>query len=39
LENEIELCIIDVSKLSYFKLDNAKPYLNIILNIIKKKSG
>jgi hypothetical protein len=37
LENKIELCIIDVSKLSYFKLDNAKPYLNII--IIKKKSG
>ncbi len=36
LEKQIELCIIDVSKLSYFKESNAMPYLNIILNILNK---
>jgi len=37
LERGIELCIIDVSKLSYFKPDNAKKYLNIILEILNFK--
>ena len=37
LENNIELCIIDSSKLKYFKESNAKPYLDIICNIIDKK--
>jgi hypothetical protein len=37
LERNIELCIIDTSKLSYFKEKNAKPYLDIVCNIINKK--
>lgn len=37
LEQNIELCIIDTSKLSYFKEKNAKPYLDIICNIINLK--
>ena len=39
LERGIELCIIDVSKLSYFKETNAIPFLNIILNILKSRGG
>lgn len=39
LESKIELCIIDTSKLSYFKEKNAKPYLDIVCSIIKKKCG
>lgn len=34
LENGIELCIIDMSGLKYFKEKNAIKYLNIILQII-----
>jgi hypothetical protein len=37
LENGIELCTVDVSKLSYFKDSNAQPYLNIITDIINLK--
>jgi hypothetical protein len=37
LERNIELCIIDTSKLSYFKERNAKPYLGIVVDIINKK--
>lgn len=37
LENNIELCIIDSSKLSYFKPANAKKYLDIILKVLNKK--
>jgi hypothetical protein len=37
LERGIELCIIDSSQLKYFKESNAKPYLDIIVNIIKQK--
>jgi hypothetical protein len=37
-ESNIELCIIDSSKLKYFKESNAKPYLDIICDIINKKS-
>jgi hypothetical protein len=37
LERGIELCIIDVSKLSYFKPANVKKYLDIILEILNKK--
>jgi hypothetical protein len=39
LEQGIELCIIDSSNLKYFKESNAKPYLNIIIDIINKKNG
>jgi hypothetical protein len=39
LERGIELCIIDSSNLKYFKESNAKPYLDIIINIINKKSS
>ena len=39
LENNIELCIIDVSKLNYFKKTNAIPFLNIILNVLKRRGG
>lgn len=39
LERGIELCIIDSSSLKYFKENNARPYLDIIINIIKNKSG
>ena len=34
LERGIELCIIDSSKLKYFKESNCIPYLNMITNII-----
>lgn len=37
IENGIELCTIDVSKLKYFKNSNAQPYLNIISNLIDSK--
>ena len=37
LERNIELCIIDSSKLKYFKESNAKPYLGIVVDIINKK--
>ena len=36
IENEISLCIIDSSKLTYFKPKNAEKFLKIILDIIKK---
>ena len=36
LEQQIELCIIDVSQLKYFKPDKSQKYLNIITNIIGK---
>jgi hypothetical protein len=39
LERGIELCIIDSSKLVYFKESKAKPYLDIIINIINQKSA
>ena len=38
LERGIELCIIDASQLKYFKESNARPYLEIIKNIINNKS-
>ena len=38
LERGIELCIIDVSSLKYFKPINAKKYLDIIIHILNKKS-
>ena len=37
LEKHIELCIIDCSKLSYFKLTSAQKYLDIIIKIIDDK--
>jgi len=37
LEKQIELCIIDTSNLKYFKESNAKPYLDIMVNIINSK--
>lgn len=37
LEKQIELCIIDVSSLSYFKPANAKKFLDIICNLIDDK--
>ena len=37
IENEIELCIIDASKLKYFKESNCIKYLDIIANIINLK--
>lgn len=37
LERNIELCIIDVSKLNYFKEQNAQVYLDIIKSIINLK--
>lgn len=37
LEKGIELCIIDSSKLKYFKEENAKPYLKIVTDIIDLK--
>jgi hypothetical protein len=37
IENQIELCIIDTSKLNYWKENNAIPYLDIIVNIINFK--
>lgn len=37
LEKGIELCIIDVSGMEYFKPNKCEKYLNIILNVIEKK--
>lgn len=37
LEMGIELCIIDTSKLGYFKESNALPYLKIVQRIINNK--
>lgn len=39
LEKKIELCIIDSSKLSYFKESNALPYLEIVQSIIDRKNA
>ena len=39
LERGIELCIIDTSKLVYHKESTAKPYLDIVVNIIKQRVG
>jgi hypothetical protein len=38
LEKGIEMCIIDVSSLSYFKPANAKKYLDIVCGLIDMKS-
>lgn len=38
LERNIELCIIDSSQLKRFKPENAKKYLDIVVNIINQKS-
>jgi hypothetical protein len=37
IERDIELCIIDTSKQKQFRETTAKPYLDIITNIINKK--
>lgn len=37
LENSIDLCVIDTSKLSYFKEHNAQKYMDIICDIIDRK--
>lgn len=37
LEQNIELCIIDTSSFSYFKIDKAMKYYNIIINFINLK--
>lgn len=37
LEKGIEMCIIDVSSLSYFKTTNAKKYLDIVCGLIDMK--
>lgn len=37
LEKGIELCIIDVSSMEYFKPNKCEKYLNIILDVIEKK--
>ena len=37
LENSIELCIIDTSRMMYFKESSAVPYLNIITSIVDNK--
>ena len=37
LERGIELCIIDTSKISYFKESTSKPILDIITNLINQK--
>ena len=39
LERGIELCIIDVSKIKYFKENTSKPILEIVINLIDKKIG
>lgn len=39
LEKNIELCIIDISTMEYFKPDKCKKYLDIIINIIEQKRG
>jgi hypothetical protein len=36
LERGIELCLIDVSSFSYFKLEGAKRYLNIVTSILNE---
>jgi hypothetical protein len=36
LENNINLCVIDSSALSYFKPSKAKKYLDIITNTINR---
>lgn len=38
LEKQIELCIIDVSKIKYFKESSAIKYLNIICSLIESKT-
>jgi hypothetical protein len=38
IERGIELCIIDTSRLKYFKEQNAEPYFRIISDIITTKS-
>ncbi len=38
LEKKIELCIIDTSKLSYFKESNAIKFLQIIQSVIERKT-
>lgn len=38
LEKQIELCIIDTSKIKYFKESTSAPILKIITNIINKKT-
>lgn len=37
LENNIELCIVDISKLKYLKPERVAPYLKIITDIIDSK--
>lgn len=37
IERNIEFCIIDVSQQKYFKTETSKKFLNIIVDIIKKK--
>jgi hypothetical protein len=37
LERGIELCIVDTSKLNYFKESNALPYLKIVQKVINHK--
>lgn len=39
LEKGIELCLIDVSSFSYFKVEGAQKYLNGMQEIIDKKIG
>lgn len=38
IEKQINLCIIDTSSFSYFKSEQAKKYLDIIINIIGRAS-
>lgn len=37
IEKDIELCILDVSQMKYFKEKKCKKYLDIIINIINQK--
>lgn len=37
LEQNIELCVIDVSSQKYFKQNTSQKYLDIIIDIIKQK--
>lgn len=39
IENNIELCIIDVSQLKYFKAEKARKYLKIVTDIIDMKTN
>jgi hypothetical protein len=39
LEKKIELCIIDTSKFGYFKESGARKFLDIVVDIINKKSS